>query len=1120
VDIAAWLRSLGLGEYASAFRDNDIDAQLLLTLNAEDLKELGVASIGHRRKLIDAIADLRDQDAHSKGNLSVHQPRPAPTAASPEVGAERRQLTVMFCDLVGSTALASRLDVEDLREIIGAYQQCVSDTIKRFGGFVAKYMGDGVLVYFGFPQAHEDDAERAVRAGLALIDIVNELEPSDPLQVRIGIATGIVVVGDIVGFGEARERGVIGETPNLASRLQGLAEPNTVVIGERTHHLLGHLFDFHDLGTLEVKGYSEPIRAYQALRPSILDSRFEALHGERLTPLVGREKEIEVLRHFWQRAKGMEGQVILLVGEPGIGKSRITVAVLEEIASEQRTHLCYFCSPHHSGSALHPIIRQLERAAETSPADDTSTKLDKLETLLAATSTAAEDCSLIADLLALPSSGRFPTLDLSPQQRKSRTLQALMRQLEALAGREPVVMIFEDVHWIDPTSLELLDRIVERIRRLPVLLVVTFRPEFSPPWSGQPHVSVMTLGRLGQRDGVALVEHVLGQQDLPAEAIQGIIERTDGVPLYLEEFTKAVAEMRAEGDHAQSTSSSASLGIPATLHASLMARLDRLGAAKNVAQIAAVIGREFSHDLLAAVAPYAAAELRAFIDQLTSSGLVFRRGTAADSSYLFKHALVQDAAYNTLLRHPRQQLHAKIARTLEERFPGRAAREPEVLAHHFAKAGQAARAIDYWLIAGKQAAQRSANLEAIDHFSRGLKALESLPLGSAEKDWKELALQTALGTALISVHGYAASQTGAAYARARILSQKFGDTAALHATLSGEFVYHFVRGDRAMMRRLTKEARRTAERTGDDAFQLAGHRMDGITAMYDGSFTEASHEFETILRLYDPDRHRPPPVLYIHDPKISALAYLVIIKWILGQSDTARTLAIEALRYAEELKQANLTAHVRTYAGAGLDELLGETSAVRRHADAIVALADQHSLHYWRLNGLFLRGWAIAQGASVEEGLALMRQNLSARSALGVSWYHVRYLCMLATTLQKSGAAESGLAVVAEAKDQAACHREHMWDAEVERIEAEMLELCARSAVECEARFQSALVTARRQSAKSFELRATLGLAKLWTEQGRGDEARDLLGPLYESFTEGFNTRDLTQARQLLDKLH
>ncbi|RWK44302.1 adenylate/guanylate cyclase domain-containing protein [Mesorhizobium sp.] len=1119
MDIAAWLGKLGLEEYASAFRDNDIDAQLLLKLNAEDLKELGVASIGHRRKLIDAIADLQDQDARSRSNLSGGRRRPAPTAASPEAGAERRQLTVMFCDLVGSTALASRLDVEDLREVIGAYQQCVSDTINRFGGFVAKYMGDGVLVYFGYPQAHEDDAERAVRAGLALIDIVSDLEPSDPLQARIGIGTGIVVVGDIVGYGEARERGVIGETPNLAARLQGLAEPNTVVIEERTHHLLGHLFDFRDLGTLDVKGYSEPIRAYQVLRPSVLDSRFEALRGERFTPLVGREKEIEALRRCWQCAKAMEGQVVLLSGEPGIGKSRITVAVLEEIANEKQTHLCYFCSPHHGGSALYPVIRQLERAAEMSRDDDASAKLDKLEALLSATSTAAEDCSLLADLLSLPNFGRFPTLDLSSQQRKSRTLQALVRQLEALARREPVLMIFEDLHWIDPTSLELLDRIIERIRQVPVLLIVTFRPEFSPPWTGRPHVSTITLSRLGQRDGARLVEQVLGKQDLPAEAIREIVERTDGVPLYLEEFTKAVAETCAEGNRALTTASAAGLGIPATLHASLMARLDRLGAAKSVAQIGAVIGREFSHDLLAAVAPYAATELQAFIDQLTSSGLVFRRGTTTEALYLFKHALVQDAAYNTLLRHPRQQLHANIARTLEERFAGRAAREPEVLAHHFAEAGQTARAIDYWLMAGKQAAQRSANLEAIDHFSKGLKALESLPPGS-DKDRKELALQTAIGTALISVHGYAAQETGAAYGRARALCQQFGDAATLHATLSGEFVYHFVRGDYAMMRQLTKEARLTAERTGDDAFQLAGHRMGGISAMYFGSFVEAEREFETILRLYDPDRHRPPPVLYVHDPKISALAYLAIVKWILGQPDKARTLAIEALRYAEELNQANLTAHVRTYAGAGLDELLGETSRVRRHADVIVALADQHSLHYWRLNGLFLQGWAIAQDGSVEEGLALMRENLTGRSALGVSWYHVRYLCMLATTLQKSGAAEAGLAVVAEAKDQAACHYEHMWDAEVERIEAEMLELCARSALECEARFRSALTTARCQSAKSFELRAAVGLAKLWARQGRGDEARDLLGPLYESFTEGFNTRDLTQTRRLLDKLH
>ncbi|MDK1374109.1 adenylate/guanylate cyclase domain-containing protein [Sinorhizobium sp. 6-70] len=1118
MDIAAWLRKLGLEEYASAFRDNHIDAELLLKLTGEDLKELGVASIGHRRKLIDAIADLQNQRASSTINPPEDRPRPGPTAVSSESDAERRQLTVMFCDLVGSTALASRLDVEDLREVIGAYQQCVSDTIRRFGGYVAKYMGDGVLVYFGYPQAHEDDAERAVRAGLALIEIVSELELADPLQVRIGIGTGIVVVGDVVGSGEARERGVIGETPNLAARLQGLAEPSTVVIEKRTRHLLAHLFDFRDFGPVEVKGYSEPIRAYQVLRPSALDSRFEALHGERLTPLVGREEEVEALRRHWQCAKGMEGQVLLLSGEPGIGKSRITVAILEDIANEQHAHLCYFCSPHHVGSALYPIIRQIERAAEMNQDDEALAKLDKLETLLAATSTTAEDCSLLADLLSLPSLGRFPTLDLSPQQRKSRTLQALVRQLEALARQEPVLMIFEDVHWIDPTSLELLDRIVERIRPLPVLLITTFRPEFTPSWIGQPHASIMTLSRLGQRDGTALVKRVLGKRGLPAEAIREIVERTDGVPLYIEEFTKAVVETRDEKDYAPSTAPAAGLGIPATLHASLMARLDRLGAAKYVAQMGAAIGREFSHELLAAVVPYSATELQVFLDQLTSSGLVFRRGTTSDALYLFKHALVQDAAYNTLLRHPRQQLHAKIAKALEERFPDRAAREPEVLAHHFAEAGQAARAIESWLIAGKQAAQRSANLEAIGHFSRGLKALASLPPGP-EKDRKELALQTAIGTPLISVHGYAAPQIGAAYGRARALCQQFGDAAALHATLSGEFVYHFVRGDYAMMQQLTDEAWRAAERTGNDAFQLAGHRMGGMTAMYFGRFIEADREFETILRLYDPDRHRPPPVLYIHDPKISALAYLAIIKWILGCPHQARMLAIEALHYAEELDQANLSAHVRTYAGAGLDELLGETSAVRGHADAIVALADQHSLHYWRLNGLFLQGWAIAQHESAKEGLALMRQSLTGRSAMGVSWYHVRYLCMLATTLQDSGAAEAGLRVVAEAKDCAACHDEHMWDAELERTEAELLGARARSDKECEAFFLSALAAARRQSAKSFELRAAVGLAKFWAEQGRCADSRNLLGPLYESFTEGHNTRDLIQARQLLDRL-
>ena len=589
---------------------------------------------------------------------------PAPLAASaldaavtPMSTAERRQLTVMFCDLVGSTALASRLDPEDLRDVIGAYQRCVAETVARFNGFVAKYMGDGVLVYVGYPRAHEDDTERAVRAGLALIEAVGQLQAPDRLHIRIGIETGLVVVGDLIGSGEAQERGIVGETPNLAARMQALAEPNTVVIGPQTRQLLGDLFEYRDIGDVEVKGFPEPVHAYQVLRLSAVESRFEAFHAAALTPLVGREEEVELLLRRWQRVNSGSSQVVLLSGEPGIGKSRVTAALLEEIASEPHTRLRYFCSPHHTDSALFPLIAQLERAAGFERDDDPPSKLAKLDALLSRTSTSAEDSRLIADLLSLPDIGPDPTLDLSPQQRKQKTLEALVRQLESLARQRPMLMIFEDVHWIDPTSLELMDRIIERIRRLPVLLVMTFRPEFHPPWVGQPHVTTMTLSRLDQGDGAALVARIVGNKALPPEVVNEIVERTDGVPLFVEELTKAVLEAGEDGrsaTRALSMASSAAHTVPATLHASLMARLDRLGpAAKEVAQTGAAIGREFSYELMGAVGQRTDAELQVALGQLVEAGLAFCRGVPPQASYLFKHALVQDAAYSTLLRGPR-----------------------------------------------------------------------------------------------------------------------------------------------------------------------------------------------------------------------------------------------------------------------------------------------------------------------------------------------------------------------------------------------------------------------------------------------------------------------------------
>ena len=555
----------------------------------------------------------------------------------------------MFADLVGSTALSARMDPEDLREIISAYQRCVTETVRRLGGFVAKYMGDGVLVYFGYPQAHEDDAERAVRAGLELIAAVSALKAPVSLQTRVGIATGLVVVGDLIGSGEAQERGIVGETPNLAARLQSIAEPNTVVMAESTRTLLGNLFELEDLGAKDFKGIARPVRAWAALRASSVASRFEALHASGLTELVGREEELEILLRRWSKAKTGEGQVVLLSGEAGIGKSRLTAALLERLATEPYTRLRYFCSPQHTDSALYPIIGQMERAAGLAHEDTAQVKFDKLDALLAQTSTSKQDVSLFADMLSLPNDGRYPTLDLAPQQWRQKTMGALTAQMETSSRQNPVLMILEDAHWADPTTLEAFGRFVDKLRTLRVLLIVTFRPEFDPPWIGRPYVTALTLNRLAQRDIEALIDSVVGNKRIIASIRQDIIERTDGIPLFVEEMTKAVLEAESEGGAERTVASipSPTLSVPASLQASLMARLDRLGPAKEVAQIGAAIGREFSYALLSAVATKPEPELASALDRLIGAGLLFRQGVLPHASYLFKHALVQDAAYGS-----------------------------------------------------------------------------------------------------------------------------------------------------------------------------------------------------------------------------------------------------------------------------------------------------------------------------------------------------------------------------------------------------------------------------------------------------------------------------------------
>ena len=911
MDVAGWLRGLGLERYEQAFRDNDIDTGLLPRLTADDLIAIGVTSVGHRRRLLDAIASLTTTTTPSEEMTSV----PQAASGRPTVDAERRQLTVMFVDLIDSTALSTRLDPEDLREMIGSYHRWVADTISRFDGFVAKYMGDGVLVYFGYPQAHEDDAERAVRAGLALIQAVGSLGNAtvERLQVRIGIGTGPVIVGDLIGRGEAQERGVVGETPNLAARLQAIAEPNTVVIASSTRRLLGNLFEYHDLGAIAAKGFNEPVHAFEVLRESGVESRFEAFHSSALTPLVGREEEIELLLRRWARAKNGEGQVVLLSGEPGIGKSRIAAATMERLQGELHTRLRYFCSPHHQASALYPFISQLEHAAGFERDDAPERKLDRLEALLAqANRNVARDAALLADLLSIPSGSRYPSLDLSPQKRKEETLTAMLAQLDGLAARLPVLMIFEDAHWIDPTSLELLERIIDRIQGLPVLLIVTARPEFAPPWTGRPQVTVHPLNRLTRREGVAVIERLAGGPSLPKEIVDQIVARTDGVPLFIEELTKAILEsdeLQSERDSYGLTASLRPLSIPTTLHASLMARLDRLAPVRKIAEIGAAIGREFSHELIAAVSELPESELRDALGQLVASELIYRRGTAARCGL---HVQARARAGGRL-QHVAAWCAAATARTycdgLPERFPEIAVTQPELLAHHCAEGGLAEAAIDYWFAAGERALRTSANVEAIRHLSQGIQLLSSLP-DTPERKRKELRFQTTLGPALLATRGWAAAEAEQAYSRAEELCRNLGAHSERFKIVSGLWLIHLSRGESYRARELSDELFRLAEQQNDDDLRIQAHHSAWASFAWFGDFAAARDHAELGISLYSPAKHGAHALTYAgHDPGVCAWMQGGLALWFLGYPD-------RALENASRVDDARRTDRASAHRGA------------------------------------------------------------------------------------------------------------------------------------------------------------------------------------------------------------
>jgi class 3 adenylate cyclase/tetratricopeptide (TPR) repeat protein len=1105
-DIRRWLAEQGFAKYAEAFASNAIGLDVLLELTDADLKDIGITALGDRKRLLKAIASL------AAANVSTV----VPTATAPApTDAERRQITVLFCDLVGSTALANRLDAEDLRDVIRTYHACCTEIVAKFDGSIAQYLGDGVMVRFGYPKAHEDDADRAVRCGLDMIKAVAALKvPNEnKLEVRIGIATGVVVVGD-------SSNSEVGETPNLAARLQSLAQPGSIVIADGTKKLIGNLFDCRDMGTVAIKGYRDPIHTWHVLALSQVESRFDALRSRELTPLIGREEELELLQRRWRQAKEGKGRVILLSGEPGIGKSRLVAAFAEQIANELHTRLQYFCSPYHQTSALYPVISQLGHAAGFNRDDDATARFNKLAALLARTATSPEDVALIADLLSLPVGDRYPALDLTPQQHKDKTFAALLRQFEALTRERPVMMVFEDVHWIDPSSRELLDLTIDRIQGLPILLLIIFRPEFEQPWTGQSPVTTLVLNRLDRPDGTALVRRMRGTQALPEDIIDDIVERTDGVPLFLEELTKAILESGAPSQEIESAVPAAKLAVPATLHASLMARLDRLGtSAKQTAQVGAAIGREFSYELLVAIAERPQNELQLTLDHLVGAGLVFQRGAPLQGSYLFKHALIQEAAYSTLLRSPRQGLHARIALALEEHFADAVEEQPEVLAHHFAEAGRFDKAVAYWLKAGRRAARRSANVEAIAHLQKGIAGLAALPEGP-DRDRQELTFQLDLGVALMATRGWNAPDANTAYRRADELAQRIGDDRQRFQATWGLWI----RASNYDARHaFNAELFRIAERLGDPALLLQAHHSAWSTAFYKPDLIASLEHIAEGLVLYDPEKHRAHAFLYGgHDAGVCGHANATYVQWLLGFPDQAEQSARQAVTLGERLSHPPSLAYALFFT-ALYYYFKRDGAAVLHFTERAIAIADEHGLAGYGAGGHILRGWALVECGEARQGLVELQRGIEAFAAINAKLLAGSlpgYLhSALAETYAHTGNIKSELAASEEALEAIAGGAERIWKAGVLSVRGDLL-LAAGRQQEGETCLRQAIEVAREQGAQSLELRAATSLARFWSEHGRRHEARDLLGPIYGWFTEGFDTPDLKDARALLDELN
>ncbi len=1074
-DLRDWLRGNNLEQYADAFETNDIDLDILPDLNDRDLEQLGL-SLGNRRRLLKAIAarnteaapisSFDEASSFDKSASAASLPSAEKSSAaerSGSVDAERRQVTVMFADMVGSTALSAKLDPELLGGLIRRYQDAVAGAIGRYGGFVAKFMGDGVLAYFGFPRAFEDAAERAVRAAIGILSEVGAIEMPDGtrVQVRIGIATGLVVVGEIIGTGSAQERTIVGETPNLAARLQALAGADCILVSESTQKLLGGLFELAHTGEHELKGFARPVSAWRVCGEASVESRFAAIRAGGL-PLVGRAHEMGLMRERWHLARQGEGQILTVTGEAGIGKSRVIEALQQELAAETHARINLQCSPYHSDSALYPVIQYLNRAAGFAPADPPDVRTEKLRSLLGARHIANPAAlPLLAELLSIPLTEAAPAA--SPAQRKSATLALIVEIMTRTSDSDPVLIVLEDAHWIDATTLEMMTRLADSITCARLLVVVSARPDFTPSWLSRPHATLITLGRLGRPESMQVVASVAAAHGLAADTIAAIIAKTDGVPLFVEELTRSVMESAGEDS------------VPATLKDSLMARLDRLGGAREVAQIAAVIGRQFTFALLEAVAGKDNDELEDMLAKLVAAGIVFPEERGFELSFNFKHALVRDAAYESLLLMRRREWHGRVGLALEQRFSDIAAKEPEVLAYHFGKAGQLSLACDYRMRAGNQAVSRSTYVEAIAHFTAGLKLAETMPPQNGMGRQLEFLLK--LGAASVVMHGMQSVEAETAYTRAGEIGEQLGDGPASFQAKWGLWINANLRRKTSRARDRAGELVSLAQRSGDRELLLEAYHCQFSTAYFRGDVGGALEGCQHVIALYDMTQHRHLAHAFGgHDPAVCAHIQCGNSWRLSGDEQQARPHFTQGIALAEMLDHPNSLAHGLHNVGIGY-QLGGEREATYAAAHRAAALADKFGLPPWRASSLILVGWATASGAAAADAVRLIDAEIANATAAGPLPQY--YLGLAAEVLLAAGRPADALGHLDRAIagiDEAGIG---IYLPEIYRLRgACLLALDRGNKTEARSAFATAADIAKRQGAVIFERRAEASLSE------------------------------------------